>query len=111
MPLRPHRLQTPLSDDCPVGLTQLVCHIIVSHMKTTTIRELKHDTTTVLSWVAGGETVEVLRRNVLVALLSPPRRTSKISRPDFAARLKAIYGTRTLDTTGSDLVSESRGDS
>ncbi len=28
-------------------------------MTTTTIRNLEHDTTTVLSWVAGGETVEV----------------------------------------------------
>jgi antitoxin (DNA-binding transcriptional repressor) of toxin-antitoxin stability system len=80
-------------------------------MKTTTIRELKHDTTTVLSWVAAGESVEVLRRNVPVALLSPPRRTPRVVRPDFVARLKAIYGTRVLDTSGSDLVSESRGES
>ncbi|HEY2774755.1 MAG TPA: hypothetical protein VGK20_11975 [Candidatus Binatia bacterium] len=80
-------------------------------MKTTTIRELKHDTTTVLSWVAGGESVEVLRRNTPVALLSPPKRASRVKRPDFAARMKAIYGARILATTGSDLVSESRGDS
>lgn len=88
-----------------------MCHSNVSQVKTTTIRELKHDTTTVLSWVAGGESVEVLRRNVPVALLSPPKRASQIKRPDFAARLKTIYGTRVLAVTGSDLVSESRGDS
>jgi len=88
-----------------------MCHINVTPVKTTTIRELKHDTTTVLSWVAGGESVEVLRRNVPVALLSPPRQASKIKRPDFAARLKRIYGSRVLPTTGSELVSKARGDS
>jgi len=80
-------------------------------MKTTTIRELKHDTTTVLSWVAKGETVEVRRRNEPVALLSPPRRRPPVRRPDFAARLEAIYGKKILATTGTDLIAESRGES
>jgi len=79
-------------------------------MRITTIRELKHDTTTVLSWVANGETVEVRRRNQPVALLSPPRRPSAIRRPDFGARLKAIYGKKTLAITGTDLISTLRGD-
>lgn len=78
-------------------------------MKTTTIRELKHDTTTVLSWVAGGETVEVRRRHKPVAMLMPPKRKSRVVRPDFNARLKAIYGRKLLATTGTDLVAESRG--
>ena len=88
-----------------------MCHINVSHMKTTTIRELKHDTTTVLSWVANGQTVEVRRRNEPVALLSPPIRRSAVRRPDFAARLRAIYGKKRLRVNATDLVSESRGDS
>ena len=40
-------------------------------MKTTTIRELKHDTSTVLAWVASGESVEVRRHREPVAILSP----------------------------------------
>ena len=88
-----------------------MCHTNVSHMRTTTIRELKHDTTTVLSWVADGQTVEVRRRNEPVALLSPPTRRSVVRRPDFAARLRAIYGKKRLRVTATDLVSESRGDS
>ncbi len=78
-------------------------------MRTTTIRELKHDTTTVLGWVANGETVEVRRRNLPVALLSPPR-TTAVRRPDFGARLKAIYGTKISRTTGTALVGAARGD-
>ena len=80
-------------------------------MKRTTIRELKHATTAVLERVAAGETVELCRRNEPVAILSPPRRPGAIRRPDFAARLRAIYGTRVVQTTGADLVSDARGES
>jgi len=95
----------------PDGLFHPMCHVNVSHVKTTTIRELKHDTTKVLSWVAGGESVEVLRRNVPVAVLSPPSRSTDVPRPDFTARLKTIYGSRELPTTGTELVSGARGES
>jgi antitoxin (DNA-binding transcriptional repressor) of toxin-antitoxin stability system len=80
-------------------------------MRTTTIRELKHATTTVLSWVANGESVEVCRRDEPVAILSPPRRSARVARPDFKARLRAIYGKKALATTGTELVAEARGGS
>ncbi len=41
-------------------------------MRTVTIRELKNNTTAVLEWVSGGESVNVLKRRNLVAILSPP---------------------------------------
>lgn len=88
-----------------------MCHFYVSHMKTTTIRELKHDTTTVLSWAAQGETVEVRRHGKPVAVLSPVRRAKQIARPDFAARLTAIYGRSKSTATGTAVVSEARGES
>jgi antitoxin (DNA-binding transcriptional repressor) of toxin-antitoxin stability system len=78
-------------------------------MKTTTIRELKHATSTVLGWVEGGESVEVRRHNVPVAVLTPTTKRARVVRPDFAARLRAIYGKRMLSTTGTDLIDESRG--
>jgi antitoxin (DNA-binding transcriptional repressor) of toxin-antitoxin stability system len=80
-------------------------------MRSTTIRELKHDTTMVLSWVAAGQTVEVRRRNQPVALLSPPKRKAAVRRPDFAARLKATYGKTRLTTTGTALIATARGES
>jgi antitoxin (DNA-binding transcriptional repressor) of toxin-antitoxin stability system len=79
-------------------------------MKTATIRMLKHETAKVLSWVEEGETVEVRRRGVPVASLSPRPRVRPVRRPDFGARLRQIYGGRTLPTTGTDVVSESRGE-
>lgn len=79
-------------------------------MKQTTIRELKHATTRVLAMVEAGETVEVRRRKKPVAVLSPPDRKPRMEKPDFADRLKAIYGDACLETTGTDLVNESRGE-
>lgn len=86
-----------------------MCHVNVAHMKTTTIRELKHATSTVLGWVAAGETVEVRRRNQPVAVLSPPKRAGRIAKPDFAARLRNVYGSAALPVTGTAIISESRG--
>jgi antitoxin (DNA-binding transcriptional repressor) of toxin-antitoxin stability system len=91
------------------ALTSPMCHVMVAHMKTSTIRELKHSTSTVLGWVATGETVEVRRRNQLVAVLSPPKRAGRIAKPDFVARLRKVYGSAVLPVTGTALVSESRG--
>lgn len=79
-------------------------------MKQTTIRELKHATTRVLAMVEAGATVEVRRRKKPVAVLSPPDPGRRMAKPDFAGRLKAIYGDGCLETTGTDLVNESRGE-
>lgn len=80
-------------------------------MKTTTIRELKHETGKVLGWVARGETVEVRRRRKPIARLSPPEQPPTVERPDFVGRLRAIYRTKTLRSTGTAVVSDARGDS
>ena len=92
-------------------MTSQMCHANVSHMKTTTIRGIRHNTRAVLSWVADGESVEVRKRGVPVAVLSPSGRKARIPRPDFMARIRSIYGDRVLPVTASELVAGARGDS
>lgn len=88
-----------------------MCHFNVSHMKTASIRELKHDTTTVLEWVEAGERVEIQKRGKPVAVLSRPEAPAPASkRPDFAARLKSIYGNKLLAVTATELIAQERGD-
>ena len=48
-----------------------MCYI-VSHMKTTTVRELRNNYSQVLKWVAKGEEVDVTRRGKIVAKVVPP---------------------------------------
>jgi antitoxin (DNA-binding transcriptional repressor) of toxin-antitoxin stability system len=81
-------------------------------MKTTNIRELKHATSTVLEWVEQGETVQITRRNKVVAILSPPpvEKPKKIKRPDFSARLKTMFGDKCFEVSNAELIAGDRGD-
>ena len=77
-------------------------------MKTATLRKLRHEFSSVLAWVEQGEPVGISRRGKIIALLSPPppRRPARPrKRPDFAARLRRIYGDLVLH---GDVVVEER---
>ena len=76
-------------------------------MKSATVRQIRHYFSTVLNWVEDGEQVEVSKRGKIVALISPPPPLKPVragKRPDFAARLKRIYGDKVL--SGSVIVEE-----
>ena len=78
------------------------------HMKTATLRKLRHDFGSVFAWVEQGEPVGISKRGKIIALLSPPpapRPAKPRKRPDFAARLKRIYGDLVLP---GDVVVEER---
>ena len=64
--------------------------------KTATIRQIRHDFNTVLSWVSEGDEVTVLKRSQPVARICPLRRQSRreITMPDYAARVKKVFGDR-----------------
>ncbi len=64
-------------------------------MKTATLRQLRHEFGTVLALVEQGEAIEITKRGRTIALLSPPPSPKKAkarTQPDFAGRLKRIYG-------------------
>jgi len=76
-------------------------------MKTATVRQIRHDFGTVLNWVEEGEQVEVSKRGKVVALITAPpqpKASGPKKRPDFAARLKRIFGDKVLD--GNIIVEE-----
>jgi prevent-host-death family protein len=68
-------------------------------MRRATIRQVRHDFSSVLDWVREGEQVEISKHGKVVALLSPPP-SAKLSRarkrPDLAARLKLRDGGRVI---------------
>ena len=65
-----------------------------------------------MAWVEEGERVEVTKRGHVVAMLQPPLpfKPRPAKRPDFAARLKRIYGNKVLSSTGADIVAYDRGE-
>ena len=77
-------------------------------MKTATLRKLRHDFGSVFAWVEQGEPVGISKRGKIIALLTPPPSPKPVKpkkRPDFAARLKRIYGDLVLP---GDVVVEER---
>ncbi len=82
-------------------------------MKTASIRQVRHDFTTVLDWIGAGEQVEISKRGKVVALLSPPppaKAPRPGKRPDFAARLKMRDGGRVISMGVMDeILAESKG--
>jgi prevent-host-death family protein len=70
--------------------------VIMSNMKSASVREIQHHFRKVLAWVENGEEVLVTRRNKTIARLVPSTSTalSVVPLPDFAARSHAIWGKR-----------------
>ena len=73
------------------------------HMKTATVRDLRNNFAKLESWLNDGEEVCIEKRGEPVAMLTAMRRTrsTKLKNPDFAARRKAIWGSRVF--TGADV--------
>lgn len=81
-------------------------------MKTATVRQLRTEFPKVLGWVNAGQEVAITRRRKVVANLTPagdaPRK--KLERPDFAARLGAIYGDKVIPAaTMAGILADNKG--
>jgi antitoxin (DNA-binding transcriptional repressor) of toxin-antitoxin stability system len=68
------------------------------HMKTASIRQVRHDFSRVLEWVENGEEVAITKRHQTVARLLPARRkrTPLGRMPDVTARLRKVFGTKVI---------------
>ncbi len=82
-------------------------------MKTASIREVRHDFSRILEWVANGQEVTITNRNEPVARLLPARRKKKPARakmPDVSARLKKVFGSKIISSSVmKKILDENRG--
>ena len=82
------------------------------HMKTASIREVRHDFSRVLEWVANGEEVAITKHREIVARLLPVVRqpAARGKMPDVAARLQKVFGRKTIsDRAMKDIWNDNRG--
>ncbi len=56
-----------------------------------------------------GEKIKITKRKGVIARLLPAELPAPRQRPDFLARLRAIYGTNMLRVSGADLLAKERG--
>lgn len=78
------------------------------HMKSVSVRDLRYDFKKVEQLLSQGEEIQVTKRRHVIARLVPEKPAERPPLPDFAARLKAIYGDKVYETSGAELIRQDR---
>lgn len=65
-------------------------------MRTVTVRDLRNNFSRLEAWLGEGEEIQIEKRGQPIALLTglPKHHRRRTARPDFAARLKRLWGDR-----------------
>jgi len=77
------------------------------HMKKASVRDLRYRFPEIERLLQQGEKIEITKRKQVIARLLPAGSTAS-RRPDFLARLRNIYGDRTLEVSGAQLLKQER---
>jgi antitoxin (DNA-binding transcriptional repressor) of toxin-antitoxin stability system len=78
------------------------------HMKRASVRDLRYHFPQIERLLRQGQALEVTKRSRVIAHLVPARAAASRRRPDFLARLRVIYGARTLKVSAAELLREER---
>jgi antitoxin (DNA-binding transcriptional repressor) of toxin-antitoxin stability system len=76
------------------------------HMRRASVRDLRYRFPEVEDMLREGEEIQVTKRRRVIAKLIPVENSP--SRPDFHARLKALYGNKVLKVSGAELLARER---
>ena len=71
------------------------------------MRDLRYNFAEVEDLLRQGQEIQITKRRRVIAKLVPAAARVN-SRPDFMARLRKLYGTKVLKTSGADLLAEER---
>ncbi|MHB8384561.1 MAG: type II toxin-antitoxin system Phd/YefM family antitoxin [Candidatus Binataceae bacterium] len=77
-------------------------------MKQASVRDLRYHFPEVERLLQQGEKIEITKRKRVIARLSPVGAAASRRRPDFLARLRAIYGGRILKVSAAQLIAQER---
>jgi antitoxin (DNA-binding transcriptional repressor) of toxin-antitoxin stability system len=77
-------------------------------MKQATLRDLRYHFDRIATLLQDGEEIQITKRKRVVARLLPPPIPVAAPRPDFAARLKQMWGDKVMEVTGAELLAQER---
>jgi antitoxin (DNA-binding transcriptional repressor) of toxin-antitoxin stability system len=77
-------------------------------MKKATVRDLRYRFSHLEALLQEGEEIAITKRKRVIARLIPAQPQPSSKRPDFLARLKRIYGRKTLRASGVELLRRER---
>jgi antitoxin (DNA-binding transcriptional repressor) of toxin-antitoxin stability system len=78
------------------------------HMRRASVRDLRYRFSEVERLLQEGQKIEITKRRRVIARLLPANPVISRLRPDFLARLRSIYGAKTLKVSGAKLLAEER---
>ncbi len=78
------------------------------HMRVATVRDLRYRFSKVEDLLREGEEIQITKRKRVIGKLIPPRPSIPARLPNFLARLKEVYGNKTLKVSGAELVARER---
>lgn len=78
------------------------------HMKYASIRDLRYQFSKIERLLREGQDIQLTKRNKVIARIVPAQ-NDVAQLPDFASRLREIYGSKTLKASGAELLSRDRG--
>jgi len=73
------------------------------HMRKASVGDLRYRFSEIKRLLQDGETFEIAKRKRVIAHLLPVPSRAPRQRPDFLARLRAIYGATVGEVSGADL--------
>ena len=76
-------------------------------MKRASIRDLRYDFPKIERLLREGEEIQITKRRRAIGRLVPEKANSGLM-PDFAARLRDLYGDKVLKVSGADLLAKER---
>jgi antitoxin (DNA-binding transcriptional repressor) of toxin-antitoxin stability system len=82
---------------------------IFNCMKKVSIRELRYAFPKIERMLGRGDEIQITKRGKVIARLVPEKMEMAVVCPDFLGRLRAIYGSKFLKTSGAELVEKDRG--
>jgi antitoxin (DNA-binding transcriptional repressor) of toxin-antitoxin stability system len=77
-------------------------------MKQASLRDLRYHFDRVATLLQSGEEIQITKRKRVIARLLPPALPATAPRPDFAGRLKQMYGSKVMEVSGAELLAAER---
>ncbi len=78
------------------------------HMTKASVRDLRYDFKKIERLLLRGEEVQITKRKRVIARLVPETEGVKKEMPDFAARVRKIFGDKVLAVSGAELIARDR---
>jgi antitoxin (DNA-binding transcriptional repressor) of toxin-antitoxin stability system len=80
----------------------------MDQMRKASVRDLRCGFKKIERLLCQGEEIQITKGQKVIARLVPDHADRFVGRPDFLARLRAIYGQKQLAVSGAGLLSEDR---